>query len=639
MSGHKTRDSRLRTGDLRLKTHGSLRFVFCVLIVFLSLLCLAFQIPESSPTQSESPETVRYIRRIIFNGNSAINDETLVELLAIQPGQKFNPQSIDSALPRVLAEYKKLGYILAKVEWEYRPAERDQVTVYVGVQEGEMIKMGRIETSGNTIFSRDQLINRFNILRNPLFDDSVFQEDMDRLLRLYSNNGHPLVRISPSEFRVEDGKLNLKVDIDEGPLVKIQQVQMDGLKKTKEEVILRELAVQPGDVFDQRKIDESQRRLNNIGYFQTVDVGFEPSQNQSSSQPENSDVILNFLVKEGRTGSFSGILGYNPSEEESGAQKFTGRLEIAETNLLGTGRQLAIKGNFGLIDTYELAYKEPWIFDAPVDVGIRLWGVKQSEIQDAGFRMQDIERGTAGIDPAALNPESFREWAASLSGTTRAIRSIESSLAVTYKRIEIVDSQRSLVSSQQSAVDSEPENSNYGQKYSLTVALQRDSRDYFLNPSTGRLDRVSAEISRGDFKTVKMELDLNQYFKTWQQQTLALGFHGARIWGERIPPTEILRLGGANTLRGYSEDFFRGEGRLFANCEYRFLVSRDSQFFLFLDGGSVYNKNDGISDLKLGYGVGMRLRSRTGLVSVDYGLARGDSVLSGKIHVSLGATF
>jgi hypothetical protein len=53
----------------------------------------------------------------------------------------------------------------------------------------------------------------------------------------------------------------------------------------------------------------------------------------------------------------------------------------------------------------------------------------------------------------------------------------------------------------------------------------------------------------------------------------------------------------------------------------------------------VYNKGEGLDTLKLGYGVGMRLKSRTGLVSVDYGLARGDSILSGKIHVSLGATF
>ena len=257
------------------------------------------------------------------------------------------------------------------------------------------------------------------------------------------------------------------------------------------------------------------------------------------------------------------------------------------------------------------------------------------------YARESEEAGEQGGGGAGMQGQSesanLREWAASLSGTMRMIRTMEGSLAVTYKRIESPAGSADILS----AI---PENSDIlseavGNKYSLTLTLQRDSRDYLINPSVGRLDRAAVEISRGDFKTVKAWLDLNQYFKTWQRQVLAIGLHGARIWGDRIPLTEMLYLGGANTLRGYSEDFFRGEGRIFANCEYRFLVSRDSQFFLLLDGGTVYNEDDGLDSLKLGYGVGMRLRSRTGLVSVDYGLARGDSILSGKVHVSLGAAF
>jgi outer membrane protein insertion porin family len=569
--------------------------------------------PSSVPPQTESSDTARYIRRVIFHGNDALNDKALSRLLAINAGQRFDPQSMDSALLGILTEYKKLGYMFAKVEWECRPAEKDQIALHINIREGEIVKMGEIELSGNVIFSKEQLLSRFDVCRSPFFDDSVFQKDMDRLLRLYSDNGHPLAKLSPSGFRIENGRLNLKIDIDEGPSVKIDRVQIHGLEKTKERIVLRELAVHPGDVFDQREINESQRRLNNLGYFQAVGAGFKPARiGTSSSQEEDNDVILSFSVTEARTGQFTGALGYNPSQDEAAGQKFTGVLEAAETNLLGTGRQLAIRGRFGLIDTYEFAYEEPWVLDAPVDIGIRFWGTSQTD---------------------ALTKQTFKEWAASLSGTTRMIRSIEGSLAVTYKRIE------SPVSGSAGILPASSDNLITGRKYSLTFGLQRDSRDYFINPSAGRLDHASVEFSRGDFKTVKTWLDSSQYFRTWQRQVLALGLHGARIWGGRIPLTEMLYLGGANTLRGYSEDFFRGEGRLFANCEYRFLVSRDSQFFFFLDGGSTYNRENGLSPLKLGYGVGMRLRSQTGLVSMDYGLARGDSILSGKIHVSLGATF
>ena len=595
--------------------------LFCV---FLAAFCLAVGARDASPSsvspQSESSETVRYIVRIIFHGNSAVKDKRLGRLLAIEPGQRFDPKLVNSGLLGILAEYKKLGYMFAKVEWECRPAEKDQIALHINIDEGQVVKMGEIELSGNVIFSKQQLLDRFDIRRRRSFDDSTFQKDMERLLRLYSDKGHPLAEISPSEFRIENGRLNLKIHINEGPLVKIQQVQINGLEKTKERAVLRELAVRPGDVFDQREIDESQRRLNNLGYFQSISQ-------VSFSQAGNDGVVLSFSVTEGRTGQFSGVLGYNPSQDEIEGRKFTGVLEAAETNLLGTGRLLAVRAKFGLIDTYEFAYEEPWAFNAPVDIGIRLWGTN--------YKTQDLgrEEDTPGLESGVVSRESFKEWATSLSGSTRMIRSLEGSLAVTYKRIE------SPVAGSASILPASSDNLLTGQSYSLTLALQRDSRDYFINPSVGRLDRASVEVSRGDFKTMKAWLDLNQYFRTWQRQVLALGVHGARVWGEAVPLTEMLYLGGANTLRGYSEDFFRGEGRLFANCEYRFLVGRDSQFFFFLDGGSIYNRGNSLSPLKLGYGVGMRLKSRTGLVSMDYGLAKGDSILNGKIHVSLGATF
>jgi outer membrane protein insertion porin family len=486
----KTQDSRLKIQDSRLKTRDSF-FLSCVLRLGSCVLCLASSFPqvsESTPSQISPSETAQYIRRVIFHGNSAVNDSKLARLLAIKPGQRFDPLLMRSALPRILAEYKKLGYMFAKVEWECRPVEKGQVAVYVNIHEGEIVGMGKIELFGNAIFSKDQLLDRFDILRSPLFDDAAFQKDMERLLRLYSDNGHPLAKISPSEFRIENGRLNVKIHIDEGPLVKIGQVQIHGLDKTKEKVALRELTVHPGDVFDQREIDESQRRLNNLGYFQAVGADLKPA------PTGGADVILNFSVTEGRTGQFSGLLGYNPSQAEVGRQKFTGVLEAAETNLLGTGRQLAIAGKFGLIDTYEFAYEEPWVLQTPVDIGIRLWGTKQ---------------------PDTLSGQTFEEQAASLSGTTRMIRAIEGSLAATYKRIE---------SSPETAGTSPTSSGNLltGRKYSLTFTIQRDSRDYFINPAAGRLDRASVEVSRGDFKTITAWLDLNQYFKTWQRQVLAL---------------------------------------------------------------------------------------------------------------------
>ena len=97
-----------------------------------------------------------------------------------------------------------------------------------------------------------------------------------------------------------------------------------------------------------------------------------------------------------------------------------------------------------------------------------------------------------------------------------------------------------------------------GAKYGITFSLMRDSRNYFLNPTRGRRDSAAFEFSRGDFRLQKLWVGIQQYLPTWRKQVIAIGLHAATTWGANIPPTELFYLGGANTLRGYDEDWFSG---------------------------------------------------------------------------------
>ncbi len=570
----------------------------------------------SQPIQEENKPEFIFIRNVNFHGNSAIETKLLHTLLGISPGQKFNQTQLETGLYNILNAYKKLGYLFAKVSYEAVPIVLDQMILNINIIEGEFISMGKIGLSGDYVFPREQLLKMFNIRRSRIFDEDIFNGDIDRLIKFYSENGYPLVKISVEEINIENNKINIDINIQAGSIVRIKSFELNGLKKTKRNVILREMTFKPGDVFSQRDIDESFRRLNNMGYFQNVSpISFSPD--------EEGFVSLTTDLVEGRTGRFSGLLGYNPSEEVQNENKLNGSLEFLETNLFGTGRKTSVKVRLGFTDVYEFSYTEPWILGSPIDAGIQIRSIQRTD---------DL-----------LNYK-FSEREFIIDGNSRVFRMISISTAIVYKKID-----SSILLTEKSDADEILPLSHYskdteiysditeGKKYGVIFAIQRDSRDYYNNPSTGRLDRISTEISRGDFKLFKVWLDLNQYFQIFSKQVLALGVHGARTWGEKIPPTELFYLGGANTLRGYKEDIFRGRGRILANCEYRFLVGRDSNFFLFLDTGTVYN--DKLEPIRIGYGLGIRLESASGMVSIDYGLARGDSILSGKIHVSLGAMF
>ena len=599
------------------------RILFTFHILFYLLLSpLAIGDSEQHPAPaSDNAEKPRLIRQITFEGIEHLDRKQLSKLIGIDAGQPYLPTEMVAGLNRVLEKYREDGFVFASIKPEVETIPPDQVHIRLDIREGSRARTGEITIEGNQLLSTNDLRRALGLRKGTPFSQATFEGGIDKLLALYSERGYPKAEIEPTNFHVseEQGKVDLHLQIREGNQVRIGAVKLTGLQKTKPEVVLRELPVQTGDVFDQRKIDQSFHRLVNLGYFYEVS----PSLLEEGKTP--AEVIFNARVTEARTGRFSGVIGYAPPTTEfEGAPQLTGVIEATETNLLGTGRGVNFLWKSGLLQTLRIGYAEPWAFGKPVKIGIEYWQLKQRN------QFTDAESN---------------ENAASITIAARFRRLFEGSLGFSYKRIGLPTNEPffpTIPSSVHSPItDAADPAAQSGVKYGVTLGLTRDSRDYFLNPTRGRLDHVAFEFSRGDFKLRKLWVDLRGYFPTWRRQVIALGLHGAVAWGDYIPPTELFYLGGANTLRGYDEDWFFGPRRVYANIEYRLLVGRTSQFFVFTDLGAVTQVDQPtvFDPLRVGYGFGMRLESKGGLLRMDYGLAEGRSALEGKIHVNLGTSF
>lgn len=584
-------------------------FVFLTFAIIFCVNAKGESISTPNEKQVGEPQT-QYINKIIFAGNKTLDRKKLVEMLNIRPKQLFDPMNVENGVDNILVEYKKRGYLFAKAELNYEGD--NQINVNIKIDEGERIRIGNIDLTGDLVFPKDQILGMFAVQKSEFFDEALFENDAERLLNFYSDNGYPMASISPS-FNINDNKLNLKVQINTGSIAKIGNIKIDGLKKTREKTILREIPIHSGDIFNQQKIDDAERLLNNIGYFRDANP-------ISFTQAENNDINLNLSVVESPTGRFNGVVGYNPSDNKDG--KLVGMVEAEEINLFGTGRRISIKGSFGVADIYEFAYQEPWILGKPIDLGFMAQSTNRTDkLANLGYNEKEI----------------------GLNGTGKIAEFIKGSVGLAFKQIKSTsintdDSSQNNSGQSESDTLSDTQLIN-GRKYGITFGLERDSRDYYINPTKGRFDKIGVEFSRGDVKIFRSWIDLNQYFKVYRQQVIAFGIHAGRIWGNSIPLTELFYLGGANTLRGYGEEMFRGEGSIYSNLEYRFLSGSSSQFFVFVDNGAIFSKSDGFSSLKVGYGLGMRIESMNGIISMDYGLAKGESILNGKIHVSLGAVF
>jgi outer membrane protein insertion porin family len=592
--------------------------------IFLCLLLSPVAISHSdqhAPVPSDNAEKPYLIRQITFDGIEHLNRKQLSKLIDMDAGQPYLPVEMTAGLNRVLEKYRESGFVFASIEPEVTTIPPDQVQIRLHVHEGTRVRTGEITIEGNHLLSTGDLRRTLGLRKGTPFSQTAFERGIDKLLALYSERGYPKVEIEPTDFHLseEQGKVDLRLQIREGVQVRIGAVKLTGLQKTKPEVALRELPVQAGDIFDQREIDQSFHRLVNLGYFYEVS----PSLLEEGKTP--AEIIFNAKVTEARTGRFSGVIGYAPPTTEfEGAPQLTGVIEATETNLLGTGRGANFLWKSGLLRTLRIGYAEPWAFGKPIKIRLEY---SQLEQRNQFTNAESNERATA------------------VSVGARFRRLFEGSLGFSYKRIGFPTDDISLSTTSplipSPITDMADPALQSGVKYGVTLGLTRDSRDYFLNPTRGRLDHVAFEFSRGDFKLRKLWIDLRGYFPTWRRQVIAVGLHGAAAWGDNIPPTELFYLGGANTLRGYDEDWFFGPRRVYANIEYRLLVGRTSQFFVFTDLGTVTQVDQPtvFDPLRVGFGFGMRLESKGGLLRMDYGLAEGRSALEGKIHVNLGTSF
>jgi outer membrane protein insertion porin family len=198
---------------------------------------------------------------------------------------------------------------------------------------------------------------------------------------------------------------------------------------------------------------------------------------------------------------------------------------------------------------------------------------------------------------------------------------------------------------------------------SITLGVDRDSKDRPWNTTTGSLNSLSYEYAGGflggDVGFDKILATSAWYFPfRWNTVFLARGRWGyvKQKSGEKLPSYQKFRLGGINTVRGYdfgsisprdpeTGDRIGGEKMMCYTLEYRFPVIKEQGVvgLVFFDAGNVYTKDESWShkDLRKSVGGGIRWYSPIGPLRLEYGykLDREEDESSGEFEFSVGGIF
>ncbi len=159
--------------------------------------------------------------------------------------------------------------------------------------------------------------------------------------------------------------------------------------------------------------------------------------------------------------------------------------------------------------------------------------------------------------------------------------------------------------------------------------------DYWL-PTKGYLISLYGDVGKrtvNDSNTVFIsgQAKIIKYLPFWGKNTIALKMVGNGNWinSGSLYSSELIRYGGANNLRGYTEDYFESDWIIIPSIEYNIKFGLNQQITLFSD----IALQDTYEPFPYGYGIGLTQVTKKSVLKLYYGLGRKDSIKNGKIHL------
>ncbi|HJU05223.1 MAG TPA: outer membrane protein assembly factor BamA, partial [Nitrospiraceae bacterium] len=146
-------------------------------------------------------------------------------------------------------------------------------TVTFAIVEGEPYTVGEVGFRGNTVFEDAELRAGMKFKPGDTFQRAKIRDELTRLTELYGGKGYAFTDVNPSVTPDPNTKTaSIVFHIKEGELIRIREIHISGNDKTRDNVIRRELRVNEQEVIDTVAMKRSFQRLNNLNFFETVEI-------------------------------------------------------------------------------------------------------------------------------------------------------------------------------------------------------------------------------------------------------------------------------------------------------------------------------------------------------------------------------
>jgi len=337
------------------------------------------------------------VKKINFVGNNAYRDQRLKDeikttettwfwpLAFLQAADIYDPDRIEADRDLIRRFYLKHGYADARVVSAvstYDPEKKGFIVTFT-IDEGSRYRFGKVEIQSNVQrVASNTLYGNLRIRSGDVYNAEAVEKSVENLSIEVARRGYPFAVVRPRGDRNQTPQtIAVTFNVDDGPRVYIERINIRGNTRTRDYVIRREFDIGEGDAYNRALIDRAERRLKNLNYFKNVKVNNEPG-----SAPDR--IVLNVDVEEIPTGDFSISGGY------STASGWLAEVSVAERNLLGQGQYARAALQYGQYTRgLELSFAEPFFLGHRLGVGIDLYGKQSYATNYVSYNSQTVGMG------------------------------------------------------------------------------------------------------------------------------------------------------------------------------------------------------------------------------------------------------
>lgn len=561
----------------------------------------------------------------------SIQKSNIIKLKTDFP-DRISAENYITKIPSLLQES---GFVAASVDSAILQEQGAKLWIYYGE---------RIVRTVFTIDAADQNwldAIRWDVRRTSTqpFSWAEWKKREASLLDYLENNGYPFAKVRLDSIKLTQVELWCKLNIERGPLYKIDSIRNHGTAKISAGFLQQYLGIKNGSIYRKDQLFKISARINELSYLKEhrpwtmirLGTGAILDMDLESRKSNQINVLLGFLPATTNSA--------NPYEVPRTKMQFTGEAQVNLKNALSYGESISL--NWQQLQQQaprlDLRYRQPYVRGTAWGTDLQFNLFKK----DSSFVTVSMQAGTAyawnNRSSGAVFVQSFRS----------SLISVDTNLIRQTKKLPAEADVSTL------SVGLTWEGNNTDFKYNPTSGnewlgmVQAGSKKVMRQQAILNLkdpqnsgfifSSLYDSLAATDYQ-IKIETQWAHYFRVSKNTTLRAAFQGAWLESKYIFRNDLYQIGGYKLLRGFDEQSIYASRYAVLSMEYRYLIGRNSFLFAFVDGASVYSpKPVPINHQYAGMGLGMALETKAGIFNMSLAAGkRNDLALDlrqSKIHL------